>query len=164
VLPVSGESVEYHVPQAREVIVAGLFPLQLADRVDLSQVEPEGRDRALAEAEDCAKRVIVACCTSPRFVMGRGRGEKFNEVGVDSLTGEDMAHLHLCIMELVEKAYAPVEAARKADPKEAQSRLALAVACRMFGVDPTDAETWPGERAQTLWQYADLVTRSAHGQ
>jgi hypothetical protein len=154
-LPVSGEEVLFHVPHTRALVQAGLFPLAVS-HIDLSTVDPDEREHLLDEADKNGVKLVCACCYDPIMTERTTRRPGRNECPVDSLVPEDYIALHSAIMELINKAYAKDDRPEPG-PHEEDNRKALALACKMFRVDPTEVDEWPPERAQRLIEYAVLA-------
>ena len=155
-LPVSGVEVSFHIPHTRAMVAAGLFPLHLSS-VDLADVDPDEREHLLAEADRNMVKLICACCSAPVFTQRENPREHLNEVSVDSLCPEDFAHLGNALMELIAKSYAPPAEETK---RERDGKQAIALACRIFALDPTTVEEWEPARTQSLIDYATLAAEA----
>jgi hypothetical protein len=138
------------------MVAAGLFLLHLST-VDMADVDPDEREHLLAEADRNMVKLICACCSAPVFTQRENPREHLNEVSVDSLSPDDSAHLGHAIIELITKAYAaPAEETKR----ERDGKQAIALACRIFSLDPTTVEEWEPARTQRLIDYATLAAEA----
>lgn len=154
VLPASGETVSVHHPRGRDLFAAGIFPLLVA-KMDLEKYPPDEREQVLKEADRQAVRLICECSHEPKIVK---RTPRPGEVHIDTLLDEDFAEYHAQILDLMDKAKER-PSTETAVPKEEQFRRELALCCKLFAIDPTEAENWPQERLVRLFEYGALAVK-----
>lgn len=153
-LPVSGELVKFRIPHNRQLIRAGLYPLRLTE-ID-TNADPDEVEAALEQADRNMVRVICAACYEPSFVEGEARPGR-NECMVGCLCPDDFAALGHAILDMIGRMYGEQPAPEPESEREHDTMRAIALACARFGLDPTEAEEWPGWRMERLLTYARLA-------
>lgn len=147
----SGITVKVRRPRTLELFRAGLFPLSVS-QIDREKVDPDEYEQMMKEADRAAARLICECTVEPKVVSRRARP---GEVPIEALEPDDFATLAEGIIEFATEA-------KPEPPGEAHGNCEsymqmLAGACKVFGIDPTEAELWEPERAERLIEYAKLT-------
>lgn len=159
-LPVSGELVKFRIPRNAALIRAGLYPLSLTS-IDTTG-DPAEVEAAFEVADKSMARLICAACYEPAFIEGEPRAGR-NECSVNGLCPEDFAELGHAIMDMLGRMYGEQPEPEPETEQEHDTMKAIALACARFGVDPTEAEEWPGWRMKRLLVYATLSTERNDG-
>ena len=149
----SGVSVTIKRPRSLELFRAGLFPLGVS-RIDKTKTDPDEYEQMMMEADRNAIRLICECTVEPRVVT---RQAKPGELHIEALEPDDFSDLAAAIIAFAteNKLEPPQE-----EHKDCEAHMRnLALACKVFGIDPTKAELWEPERVQRLMEYSILTLR-----
>jgi hypothetical protein len=148
-LPAAKVSVLFRKPRTLETMRAGLFPLRMT-QMDLDKLSPEDREQQLKEADAAMVRLVCECSVEPKIV---NRRNKKDEIRIDALDDNDFVKVG---QELIEWIFAGKRSEPPHDPHPHfdDNMNALAGACKVFNIDPTEARYWDPERAEELIEMA----------
>jgi len=152
-LPVAGVSVLFRRPRTIEVMRAGLFPLKMT-QMNLEKLSPEEREKQLEEADAATARLLCECSVEPRIVNRRARPD---EIRLDALDDNDFAQAGQELIEWIFSAHP--EPPQDPHPHYEQNMDALAGACKVFGIDPTEVLNDDPKRAEQLIDMAMRTIR-----